>query len=171
MIPISYYRRMCQQWDVREFAQRHPEPVLVQIAIGSQMVAASSPRETLYRGQGLGTRRRSKRASGSAYLAYRVKKKRRAADSRMSIGFLRSNDVVIHEASVSRVHAYIQRGAEGYLIIDAGSTHGVKVNDVKLELGRAAPLRSGDRVLIGNVSALFLLPEDLHSFVRRVVGG
>jgi FHA domain-containing protein len=169
MIPIPIYRKLCDRYDAREFAKRYPEPVLVQLALGSQMLTATSPRETVYRAKGLGTRRRSARATGSAYYAYRIRRKRLKPGARVSVGFLRTNDVIIQEATISRVHAYIERGASGYVVIEAGSSNGVKVNDTKVNLGQSVPVRSGDRIAFGNVSTLFMMPEDLHSFVRRVV--
>jgi hypothetical protein len=172
MLPLSIYQQLCERYGPDEFAAKYPSAVLLHLSLGSQMLSSSSPRETLFRGQGMGKRRRSRRAGGSPYVAYRLrrKSKRLSTTSRVSIGFLRTNDVVIQEASVSRVHAYIENGLGGYSIIDAGSSNGVKLNDTALTLGRATPIRSGDRVSLGNVSTLFLLPKDLHKFVRKVAG-
>jgi hypothetical protein len=170
MLPLSTYQRLCERYDAEEFARRYPHAVLLHLSLGSQMLASSSPRETLFRGKGMGTRRHTRRASGSPYVAYRLKKKSRdrGHSTRISIGFLRTNDVVIQEASVSRVHAYIENGPAGFSIIDAGSSNGVKVNDTAVTLGRASLLRPGDRVSLGNVSTLFLPSADLYKFVRKV---
>ncbi len=170
MIPINSFRDVCQKLDSTEFAAKYPEPVLVQLALGSHMVVASSPRETMYRARGLGKAPKSARLKGSAYLVYRVKRKPKAKGNRISLGFLRTNDVVVQEATVSRVHAYFEKGANGHAVVDAGSSHGMTVNDKKVALGKLTPLRSGDRLTIGSVSTLFFLPEDFHKFVRRVIG-
>ena len=171
MLPVTIYRRLCERLDAKEFAQRYPHHVLVQLAVGSHMLTGTSPRETLYRARGLGTRRKSRRAQGSAYYVYRLRNKPGRRSPRVSVGFLTSNDVVIHEATISRIHANIEQRNTGFVIVEAGSSNGVRVNDTVVPSGQAAPIKSGDRIAFGNVSTLFMSPPDLHNFVRRVITG
>src|ERR1700688_3448104 len=56
------------------------------------------------------------------------------------------NDIVLADVSVSRNHAEIRRGPDGWHIHDLRSTNGVEVNRVPV---RSAPLRPGDRVTVG----------------------
>src|SRR5438105_2073759 len=59
---------------------------------------------------------------------------------RITIGRTANNDVVVADASVSRLHAYV-RQADGWLVADAGSKNGSWLDDVALEPRRETPLR------------------------------
>lgn len=61
-------------------------------------------------------------------------------------------DIPIDDPSTSRRHARIVPGAEGYFVEDLGSKNGTLVNDAPC---RQTPLRSGDRVLMGSVLAVY----------------
>ena len=61
-------------------------------------------------------------------------------------------DIVLNDSSVSRRHARLERQGGRCVIIDLGSTNGVKVNGVKIE--RMA-LTSGDVVTIGTTVFTF----------------
>ncbi len=52
---------------------------------------------------------------------------------------------------VSRRHAQVTKGSDGYLITDLGSSNGTTVNNVRLATNHPHPLRNGDRVKIGKV--------------------
>lgn len=65
----------------------------------------------------------------------------------LTIGRSSDNDIVLRDFSVSRRHAAIQIGGNGFQIRDLESTNGVKVNDTFVTLG---DLALGDRVTIGN---------------------
>ncbi len=56
-------------------------------------------------------------------------------------------DVCVPERTVSREHARIRRRITGYYIEDLGSTHGTRVNGVRIR-GRAR-LNDGDVIAIG----------------------
>ena len=69
------------------------------------------------------------------------------------IGRSRECDVVLDDANVSRRHAELRPSGGAWIVIDLGSTNGVKVN------GRAIsgpqPLRSGDTVVLGSSTLTF----------------
>jgi adenylate cyclase len=65
---------------------------------------------------------------------------------RVRLGRGGDNDVVLGDVSVSRNHAEIRRGPDGWHVHDLNSTNGVEVNRVAV---RSAPLRAGDRLTIG----------------------
>lgn len=69
------------------------------------------------------------------------------------IGRATTNDVVLADLSVSRRHARIEHGAQGYEIVDLGSANGVTVNGVKVARAR---LSSGDVFGVGDNSFRFL---------------
>jgi predicted component of type VI protein secretion system len=66
--------------------------------------------------------------------------------SRVLIGRSRECDIALSDPNVSRRHAELRKGEEGWSIVDLGSTNGVKVNGRRVE---HAVLRPGDRVTIG----------------------
>jgi adenylate cyclase len=65
---------------------------------------------------------------------------------RVRVGRGGENDIVLADVSVSRNHAEIRRGPDGWTIHDLNSTNGVEVNRVAV---RSAPVRLGDHLTIG----------------------
>ena len=61
-------------------------------------------------------------------------------------------DIPIDDPSTSRRHARISPSDAGYVVEDLGSKNGTLVNDVAC---KPIPLRSGDRVLMGSVLAVY----------------
>jgi hypothetical protein len=66
--------------------------------------------------------------------------------NRVLIGRSRECDIALSDPNVSRRHAEVRRGEDGWSVVDLGSTNGVKVNGRRVE---DALLRPGDRVTIG----------------------
>ena len=71
-----------------------------------------------------------------------------AAIGEIFIGRTPDNALVLDDGSVSRQHASLTHGKEGWLLKDLGSTNGTFVNAVRV---REALLRDGDRVRVGGV--------------------
>lgn len=71
-----------------------------------------------------------------------------ASIGEISIGRTPDNALVLDDGSVSRRHASLTHGADGWTLRDHGSTNGTFVNGVKV---REALLRDGDRVRVGGV--------------------
>lgn len=67
-----------------------------------------------------------------------------------TLGRGRAASARIADPTASRLHARIQRGADGYTLEDLGSKNGARVNGVLLA-GGAFPLRDGDEIAIGSV--------------------
>jgi FHA domain/Protein of unknown function (DUF3662) len=67
-----------------------------------------------------------------------------------TIGRSRDCDVVLEDAGISRQHAELRPGPDGWTVADLGSTNGVRVNGVQL-------LQSGDRVELGSTEIVFEL--------------
>ena len=74
--------------------------------------------------------------------------------SRVVVGRSRDCDVVVSDPNVSRRHAELRRGEEGWSVVDLGSTNGVKVNGRRVTDAR---LQSGDRITIGVTDLTFEL--------------
>ncbi len=75
-----------------------------------------------------------------------IKEYRLQDGDNLSIGRLTSNDIVIPDKSVSRLHASIIRQRNSLAVWDKGSKNGIVVNGVKVQ---SAELKNGDVVRIG----------------------
>jgi len=71
-----------------------------------------------------------------------------------TVGRSRDCDVVLEDAGVSRRHAEIRPGPQGWTLADLGSTNGVRVNGHELR-GSVCALRPGDRVELGSTEIVF----------------
>ncbi len=69
------------------------------------------------------------------------------------IGRSRDCEVVLEDAGVSRRHAELRLGADGWAVSDLGSTNGVRVNGQ--DAHTAHPLRPGDRIELGSTEIIF----------------
>lgn len=65
---------------------------------------------------------------------------------RVRLGRAGDNDIVLPDISVSRNHAELRRGPDGWSVFDLKSTNGVELNKVGVQ---SAPLRAGDRLGVG----------------------
>jgi hypothetical protein len=72
-----------------------------------------------------------------------------------TIGRSRDCEIVLEDAGVSRHHAAIRPGPDGWTVEDLGSTNGVLVNGS--ELRGAQPLEPGDRLELGSTAIVFEL--------------
>ncbi len=70
-----------------------------------------------------------------------------------TVGRSRDCDVVLDDAGISRRHAELRPGPDGWTVEDLGSTNGVRVNGAPVR--GAQPLRSGDRVELGSTEIVF----------------
>src|SRR5262249_3181681 len=74
-------------------------------------------------------------------------------DAPMVIGRGNDCDIRINDHSVSRRHARIQPGADGYYAVDLQSTNGTFVNDIPASMCK---LKDGDYLRVGNCLFRFL---------------
>jgi len=72
-----------------------------------------------------------------------------------TIGRSRDCDIVLEDAGISRRHAELRPGPDGWTVADLGSTNGVRVNGVQVR--GVQLLRSGDHVELGSTEAVFEL--------------
>jgi len=68
------------------------------------------------------------------------------------IGRSRRCDFIVADASVSRRHALLLRGGDGWTLYDLGSTNGTRVNGWRVD---RAVLRAGDEVELGALHLRF----------------
>ena len=72
----------------------------------------------------------------------------------IKIGRHQSCTIVFADSNVSRVHAQLQQGSTGWLIVDLGSTNGIKVNGMKISKEKL--LVDGDELAFGTSTARFV---------------
>lgn len=70
----------------------------------------------------------------------------------INIGRKSSNQIVINDLRVSRIHAQIRRIQEGYVIFDVGSTGGTFVNSQRINEKK---LRSGDVISLAGYTMIY----------------
>lgn len=70
-----------------------------------------------------------------------------------TIGRSRQCDIVLSDGNVSRRHAHITPGGQGWIISDLGSTNGLRVNGRQVE--GPHPLDPGDDIELGTVHVRF----------------
>jgi hypothetical protein len=72
-----------------------------------------------------------------------------------TIGRSRDCDIIVDDAGISRKHAEIRAGDDGWTVVDLGSTNGVRLNgrDIRGSHG----LHAGDRVGLGSTEIVFEL--------------
>ncbi|NBO67583.1 MAG: FHA domain-containing protein, partial [Actinobacteria bacterium] len=71
----------------------------------------------------------------------------------LKIGRQASCRVVFNDSNVSREHAQLRRTAEGWKILDLGSTNGTKINGLKISEEQL--LVNGDDLSFGTSGARF----------------
>src|SRR5713226_8711765 len=76
----------------------------------------------------------------------------------VTIGRGAENAVVLNEAGVSRLHARIQRQGAQWMLLDNGSANGTELNG--MTIGKPSPLRSGDKIGVGNILFEFAVQGD-----------
>jgi pSer/pThr/pTyr-binding forkhead associated (FHA) protein len=77
----------------------------------------------------------------------------RGAGDQFSIGRDASCDLAIADMTVSRLHAQLERTADGWLLSDLESTNGTRVNGWRVR-GKI-PVRAGDLVSFGSLDVVF----------------
>ena len=96
-----------------------------------------------------------------------VKKPGASFPDRITIGRTSNNDIVVADASISRLHAYVRRDGKQWVVADGGSKNGSWLKGATLEARRERPLESRCVLRIGDVDLTFYLAADLYS----VLGG
>jgi hypothetical protein len=105
--------------------------------------------------QRLGAPHARGRAGASRALLALGERRLLVAPGGATLGRSRDCDVVLEDAGISRRHAEIRPGPDGWTIEDLGSTNGVLVNG--RDLHGVQLLQSGDRLELGSTEIVFEL--------------
>jgi hypothetical protein len=79
----------------------------------------------------------------------------------LTIGRISDNDLVIPDMSISKRHAIIEIGPDGYSIRDRDSTNGTLVNSTPVGT-KPLGLQDGDSIAFARYEFVFLTPESLY---------
>jgi pSer/pThr/pTyr-binding forkhead associated (FHA) protein len=81
---------------------------------------------------------------------------------RITIGRTGNNDIVVLDTSVSRLHAYVRREKNGWVVADAGSKNGSWLRGIALEARVEKALPSRAVLRLGDVDLTFYVAGDLY---------
>jgi hypothetical protein len=91
-----------------------------------------------------------------------------------TIGRVDTCDIVVRSPSISKFHAYIARKElqEGnYMVVDAGSSNGTKLNGVSLVPMKGLEIKTGNLITLGGDAVLrFFLAKDFYSVIHKHLG-
>ncbi len=88
--------------------------------------------------------------------------------SAITFGRGSTNDVVIPDIFVSKVHAFLRRSGSGWELVDAGARNGAWIGGHRLDAkGAPSPVKSRDLLTFGRVVFYFLEAGDLWDRLRQ----
>lgn len=124
------------------------------IAFHTAMVGAQmgGPRGT----HAFGVQELFRRLERSRHFVVPIEKRSSEAISmeRITVGRARNKDIVLRHGSVSKSHAWFERGPDGEVFIaDAGSTNGTMVDGRMLEARELTPVSYGAPIRFGSIDA------------------
>ncbi|HET6149980.1 MAG TPA: tetratricopeptide repeat protein [Polyangia bacterium] len=166
--PDERWRALAQSLTRKEFAQAYPFPFLYEIS-GRMRAALSTDAvddedtKVGRRGKdaGSGSRAAARPAPEEAFILP-LRKVATTVPSAITFGRGNSNDVVLPDPFVSKVHAFLRRSERGWELADAGARNGAWIGGRRLDAkGAPAPVRSGDLLTFGRVVFFFLDAGDL----------
>lgn len=86
----------------------------------------------------------------------RAKRLELKTNGRLSVGRTGTNDLILDDVSVSKIHASLVANEDGDLsVADTGSTNGTFINDERIAYGKAVRLVGGDSVKFGSIEVVF----------------
>lgn len=94
-----------------------------------------------------------------------VKKPGASFPDRITIGRTSNNDIVVADASISRLHAYVRRDGRNWVVADGGSKNGSWLKGSALEARRERALETRSVLRLGDVDLTFYLAADLYSIL------
>ncbi|HET6613874.1 MAG TPA: FHA domain-containing protein [Kofleriaceae bacterium] len=85
----------------------------------------------------------------------------------ITVGRTANNDVVVSDVTVSRFHAYFREQSGAWVVCDAGSKNGTRLDGEMLEPRRDQAVASGQIVRVGDVETTFFIAADLYEILAR----
>jgi hypothetical protein len=106
-----------------------------------------------------------------AWVAWLIKSERNPFAGLITIGRARNNDIVIPSESVSKVHAILHPGAEGWRVEDRKSTNGTSLDGTPLEPWEKYLVRDRATLILGDqIRTTFCEPASLWATAQSLRG-
>jgi len=159
--PSQDWRALAAQLSRKEFVETFPVPFLFEISgrMRHALVADTPDEDTQVSGKVKVNTVEGRAAviPSEESFVMPLRKVATAVPSAITFGRGSANDVIIPDGFVSKVHAFLRRGAHGWELSDAGSRNGVWIGGKRLDAkGTPAPIASGDVLTFGRVVFFFL---------------
>ena len=107
-------------------------------------------------------------------LVVEIRKRPSPAPSKMiCVGRATNNDIVLTHSTISKLHTYFLKSEYGdsYVIVDANSTNGTRVNNEPLAAYQNKPLGNRDQIRLGpTIKMLYLTPHGFFELLQRLHG-
>jgi hypothetical protein len=93
-----------------------------------------------------------------------------SSETRITLGRAAENDLVLGDSRISKMQAWFERTAAGeWLVGDAGSTNGTRVDASAVPCTRGVRIHSGSRIRVAeSLDLMFLEPEALWAVIERL---
>jgi len=92
-----------------------------------------------------------------------------ASNTRVTVGRLKSNDIVLRGSKISKQHAGFYRDKEQWQLMDLGSMNGTAVNGNQLKENQKAGLKSKDVISFWRYTFEFHQTDSFIEFLFKVV--
>ncbi|MBI5496868.1 MAG: FHA domain-containing protein [Deltaproteobacteria bacterium] len=76
--------------------------------------------------------------------------------TRIFLGRVASNDLVVPHPTVSKLHAYFVREKDRWWLVDVGSSNGTKLNGMRAPVRAKVSINDGDTLLFGRCAFTFM---------------
>ena len=159
--PADGWRALAGSLTRKEFVQTFSLPFLYEISgrMRAALVTESSDDDTKVsrRVKTVGIEHRSPSPRSEEPFVIPLRKVATAVPSAITIGRGSSNDIVLPDVFVSKVHAFLRRGERSWELADAGARNGAWIGGQRLDTrGAPSPVQSGDVLTFGRVVFFFL---------------
>jgi hypothetical protein len=86
----------------------------------------------------------------------------------ITVGRAANNDIIVDQATISKVHAIFTKTAGGWFVADSNSSNGTFVDGVRLPASEKRALDDGAEVRLGReIRARLVQPESLHALLKN----
>jgi hypothetical protein len=151
--PTGGFVELARTMTQKEFARTFDFPFL--LAVGPALAIADDEDTAI--GQRLDVVDDRYEARGLAAQVLPIRATRGLVPSAITVGRAPTNDVVIPDGRVSKLHAVFRRHGRGWELADAGSRNGTFAGEQRLVAqGPAVPVSSGDILAFGHAAFFFL---------------
>jgi hypothetical protein len=166
MEPLDDFIQEVRSSERDTFAKAHPHPFLVVVVPENADEGWRVFRTTHFTREQVHNPMSSR---ASSYRALRVvKTNRNPWSDRISVGRAANNDLVVRDASVSKLHAHLRAEGATMTLSDAGSRNGTAVNGKALKEGEARPLEPGDEINLGSINLVYQDPGGMYDFLKSL---